>query len=698
MRLMAICVFALLVPFLPFSRANAEEGMSFSSQGSGNSGSSDYETGGDGDIFSMSLEELMDIEVETVSRVKEDLDSAPGAVYVITRQMIEERGYSSLKDALQIVPGISVFHRDLDYVAAVRGLSANDNEKYTLLINGIEMKQMNEPDILNGPINLDNVERIEVVVGPSTIFRPADTLVATVNVITRQVEGIEAVLAAGSLLQYDVTLMGGKTWSDRKSFNVSGTLERRNGFDAWDPQRSVPPMTAFAGTDTTGASTTPNHFIVANGQLGDWSMQMLSYQSRFVELRLGGDTPESLNTDYRDTLYGGVVKNEHALSEDLTAIALLTVMKKESVRSTSTAPWQHLEQVEYTSEFGFKYTGFDKHLIQMGVQGNVEDNGDCFFDEDGETKQTFFSSNTWGVGFYVDDTYQLTDRWRLVGGIRADHNTLLGDDSGWFWGGRAAAIFKAKDWWTTKWIYNKAVRMPSPLAALNEIWGQDVPDAPTWANGSPNAEHPEELQTVEWANILYFGKTRLSANVYYQDLTNFITWGAPHTNVGDYSGIGLELGVQHQLTDKVSLWGNGTHIHSEFDTYSSFDTVAQANDAHRAVDGDQRLIGAPSTTVNIGADWNILPNVVFTPTIRYFTDQPVEVTYDAGATTKFSHVNNMVYVDAGLLFRDVGRTGWDLQIAAKNILDNRRLVAGPWLIGEYQPCGATVEVRAYLKF
>ena len=58
----------------------------------------------------------------------------------------------------------------------------------------------------------------------------------------------------------------------------------------------------------------------------------------------------------------------------------------------------------------------------------------------------------------------------------------------------------------------------------------------------------------------------------------------------------------------------------------------------------------------------------------------------------------MVYVDAGLLFKDVGRTGWDLQIAAKNILDNRKLVAGPWLIGEYRPCGVTVEVRGYLRF
>lgn len=693
-----VAVLVLLVLFLPAPAAYAENSAPPTAPGPESTGAAAEKTADGADIFGKSLEDLMEMKVETVSRVKEDLDVAPGSVYVITREMIKARGYSSLRDALQVVPGVSVFHRDLQYVAAVRGLAANDNEKFTLLVNGIAMKQMNEPDILNGPINLDNIERIEVVVGPSTIFRPADTLVATVNIITRQVEGIEAVVGAGNMLQYDTTLLGGHTWSDGRSFNISGTIERRNGFDAWDTRRSVAPMTAFAGTDTAGKSTMPNHFIVANGRMDDWSLQAVSYESRFVELRLGGNTPASRDTDYKDAIYGGTVTNEHPLSDTLSSIAALSVLDKTSIRSTSTAPWQHLEQTEYTSEFGFKYTGFDKHLIQTGVQGNVQDNGDCFFDETGHAKQTFFDKNTWGVGLYVDDTYQLSERWRLVAGLRADYNTLLGEDSGWFWGGRAAAIYKATERWTTKWIYNKSVRMPSPLAALNEIWGKDVPGAPSWANGSPNAEKPEELQTVEWANIYYFEKTRVAANIYYQQLTEFITWGAPHTNVGDYGGLGFELGVQRQATDTLSLWGNGTYIHSTFDTYGSFDAVAQANDAHRAVDGDKRLIGAPSTTINVGADWTVLPKVIFTPAVRYFTDQPVEETHDAGTTTHFTHVNNMFYLDAGLLFRDVYRKGWDIQIVGKNILDNRKFVAGPWLIGEYRPCGATIEMRAFLKF
>jgi len=115
----------------------------------------------------------------TVSRVEEKVSEAPGSVYVYTREMIIKRGYRSLGDLLQVVPGFTVYHRDLEFVAGVRGLNANDNEKITLLINGEEFNNLQEPNFLNGPINLDNVDRVEVVVGPSSFFQRANTLAAT---------------------------------------------------------------------------------------------------------------------------------------------------------------------------------------------------------------------------------------------------------------------------------------------------------------------------------------------------------------------------------------------------------------------------------------------------------------------------------------------------------------------------------------
>src|SRR5688572_11448946 len=79
-------------------------------------------------VSGMSLEELMEVEVSTVSRIDERIDESPGNVYVFPRSVIQNRGYRSLGELLQVVPGFTVFHKDLQFVTGVRGLNANDNE------------------------------------------------------------------------------------------------------------------------------------------------------------------------------------------------------------------------------------------------------------------------------------------------------------------------------------------------------------------------------------------------------------------------------------------------------------------------------------------------------------------------------------------------------------------------------------------
>ena len=105
------------------------------------------------DVYNMSLEDLMNVQVSTLSRVSERIDLAPGSIYSFDHDTIATRGYRSLGELLQTVPGFTVFHKDLGFVAGVRGLNANDNEKISLLVNGQNVNGINEPDFLNGPIN-----------------------------------------------------------------------------------------------------------------------------------------------------------------------------------------------------------------------------------------------------------------------------------------------------------------------------------------------------------------------------------------------------------------------------------------------------------------------------------------------------------------------------------------------------------------
>jgi iron complex outermembrane receptor protein len=176
-----------------------------------------------GNLAELSLEQLMDIRVTTLSRVDENIDEAPGSIYAYDRDTFTKRGYHSLGELLQTVPGFTVFHKDLGYVAGVRGLNANDNEKISLLINGQNINGVNEPDFLNGPINLDSARSVEVVVGPSSLFQQANTLAATVNILTRDVEGVVVDAGAGNYLNYSTTVMAGHQFSPEHNFTLAVT-------------------------------------------------------------------------------------------------------------------------------------------------------------------------------------------------------------------------------------------------------------------------------------------------------------------------------------------------------------------------------------------------------------------------------------------------------------------------------------------
>ena len=65
------------------------------------------------------------------------------------------------------------------------------------MINGQPVNALTEPQYMNGAISLDAVERVEIVVGPGSVMYGAETLLATINLITRA-PGDNEVSATGS--------------------------------------------------------------------------------------------------------------------------------------------------------------------------------------------------------------------------------------------------------------------------------------------------------------------------------------------------------------------------------------------------------------------------------------------------------------------------------------------------------------------
>jgi iron complex outermembrane receptor protein len=140
------------------------------------------------DIMELSLEELMDIEVTSVSKKGEKLAEAAAAVYVITADDIRRSGCRYLPDLLRMVPGVHVAQIDASqFVVSARGFSGNFANKLLVLVDGRSVYT----SLFSGvhwdiqDIPFESIDRIEVIRGPGATLWGANAVNGVINIITK---------------------------------------------------------------------------------------------------------------------------------------------------------------------------------------------------------------------------------------------------------------------------------------------------------------------------------------------------------------------------------------------------------------------------------------------------------------------------------------------------------------------------------
>jgi outer membrane receptor protein involved in Fe transport len=659
------------------------------------------------DLTNLSLEDLMNLPVtSTISRVGERADLAPGNVYVYDRKNIQNHGYRSLGELLQVVPGFNVGLRDLDFVVGVRGLLGNDNDKVSLLVNGQNLNGPHEQDFLNGPINLDNVDRVEVVVGPSSLFQNGNTLAATINVITKTTEGVELVSGIGNDLRYSETLMAGHEFDLNRSIDFSFTTLGKKGFNGFPPALGL----TQTNRHELGAVDWPSYFSILSGKYGELSGQFVAYRDEFPETHIDGGSPLN-DGEEKESKYSLYLKAEHPFTPTLTAFGWAEATQKSQTRLNQGGPpvnavQESVNQWDFSGELGLRYTGIAHHLIQTGIQAEYDYNYDTWFSflAPGQAgvipPTTMLDKNDYNLGFYIDDEYQMTDHWKLVAGARVDHSDKIPGDQ-YFPGARAAIIDEVSKSWTTKLVYNRAVRMPSALEALNDQWGTEhigSPTDPSFAQLSPVVNQPEILSTFEWDNQFFIQPAQFGFNVYHQELQNFIGWFQPHSNGGNLNGNGVELTAKAPLGNNLTFWANAAWNDSKLDLFNkglfgTNPTIGGPEGFHAYTNSQGRIIGSPEYTANVGLDYAITQNLHFAPTLRYFTNQAA-----AQGLTHDVTIRNRYYLDATLTWAHLFGKDMDAHLSVYNILDNRQPVAIVFAGDTYRPAGTTFVLSLDYRF
>jgi len=200
----------------------------------------------------LSIEELAEIEVSSVSKRPERLADAPAAVYVITREEIRRSGASTLPEALRLAPNLQVARTSSNsYAISARGFNGSSANKLLVMIDGRTVYTPLHSGVFWDvqDVIIADIERIEVVSGPGGTLWGANAVNGVINVITQsalQSVGTVASVAAGTD-ERGVTVRHGVALGDNTAvrgyvksvrFDASEDGSGRTLLDAWDRQEA----------------------------------------------------------------------------------------------------------------------------------------------------------------------------------------------------------------------------------------------------------------------------------------------------------------------------------------------------------------------------------------------------------------------------------------------------------------------------
>jgi len=459
------------------------------------------------DLKKLSLEQLMDVEIESVygaSKYEQKVTEAPSSVSIITSDDIKKYGYRTLADILRSVRSVQITNdRNYSYIG-VRGFgrTGDYNSRILLLVDGHRINDNIYNQALIGEdfiIDIDLIERVEVIRGPGSSLYGNNAFLAVINVITKNssdLTGIETAGAAGSFR----TLKGRVSYGSSFGEDAYGILSA-SGLDSKGPHSLFYKEYNAPGTNngvTVNTDYERNQSFFGKVGYGD-----LTLESAFVS-RMKGIPTGSYGTDFNDRnnrtidqRYYLDLKYEHRLDDDATVTARLFY---DAVYYWGTYVYSGVQNKDYTNgqsvgaEAMYSRSLFDAHKVTVGTeyQFNVKQLQSNY---DVSPYQQYLRDNTrsnrWGI--YAQDEYSILKNLILNGGVRFDHYGTFGSTTN----PRVALIYAPVETTAVKLIYGTAFRAPNNFELYYQVPGQQA--------ANPDLK-PETITTYELVIEQYFGK------------------------------------------------------------------------------------------------------------------------------------------------------------------------------------------------
>lgn len=199
------------------------------------------------DLTQLSLEQLANLRITSVSKRPESLARTAAAAYVITSEDIRRSGATSIPEILRLAPGVEVTRIDSDHWAVgIRGLGSQYSRSVLVLIDGRSVYSPLLAGVIWGVQDtlLEDIDRIEVIRGPGGTIWGATAVNGVINIITKSTRATNGMLASATAGNVDkglAELRYGAAGGEAFSYRAYGKLFTRaemfhpdgQTFDRW---------------------------------------------------------------------------------------------------------------------------------------------------------------------------------------------------------------------------------------------------------------------------------------------------------------------------------------------------------------------------------------------------------------------------------------------------------------------------------
>ena len=506
------------------------------------------------DLTSLSLEELMKLEVATVSgasRYEQKVTQAPSLVSVITADEIKKYGHRTLADILQSLRSFFITYDRNYHYAGVRGFGrpGDYNSRILLLVDG---HRVNEniygyaPVGTEFPLDVDLIDRIEVIRGPSSSLYGTGAFFGVISVITRKGKDLKGPEVSGEVAGFE-TYKGratyGKEFKNGLEMLLSGTYYKSEGpknlyYAEYDDPSTNSGIASHVDGDRFAS-------FFSKVSYRDFTLSG-AYSNREKELPTGSwgtvfNDPQSQTKDewaYLDLKY------DHTFDNQLNVLARLFydqylyrgIGLYDYPPPTIFKDWARGEW--WGGELKITKPVFEKLKLTVGgeYQGNPRQDQHNY-DEDPYFLYVDSRKSTDFWAAYFQGEFNILKNVVLNAGARHDYYSTFGGTTN----PRIALIYSPFENAALKLLYGQAFRAPNVYELFYEGGG---------VIANPNLK-PEKITTYELAWEQYFAKYfRGVAAVYHYRITDLIeatldpTGDTIYMNKDEIEATGVELELE----------------------------------------------------------------------------------------------------------------------------------------------------------